>query len=134
MDLISGKWLLLLGCAATWSVLFSMFDAPQVRGWRNLGLLACYVLGAVMAFVLPWPVALATWGLVGISSGLLYVAYELFAFVMSADRSQASRPNPMVVVHGLVLWPIMLPECIEYWLADLGVLKEPVVPGRSERS
>lgn len=134
MDLISGKWLLLLGCAASWSVLFSMFDSPQVRGWRNLGLWACYLLGAVMAFVLPWRVALGTWSVVGVSSGLLYVAYELFAFARSTDRSQSSRPNLVTVVHGLALWPIMLPESIEYLLADLGVLKEPVVPGRDERS
>lgn len=111
-----------------------MFDSPQVRGWRNLGLLACYVLGVVMAIVLPWRVALRTWGVIGVASGLLYVAYELFVLIRSTDRSQASRPNPMTVVHGLALWPIMLPECIEYLLADLGVLKEPRVPGRDERN
>ena len=128
MDLISGKWLLVLGCAAAWSIFFSMFNSPGVRGWRNLGLLACYVLGAVMVFVLPWRVSLGTWGVAGISSGLLYFGYEVFAFIREADRSQASRPSPMTIVHGLALWPIMLPESIEYLLAELGFLKAPVAP------
>lgn len=122
MNYISVTWLLLLGSAATWAVLFSLFNGSRLRAWRNLGLLAGYVLGVVMAFTQPWPVTLGTWGIFGVSSGILYAAYESWA-----ERTLGiQRLTP--VVHGLVLWPIMLPEAVEYWLADLGVLRPPSNP------
>ena len=121
MELISVKWLLILAGAAAWTVFFSLFNNPGVRGWRNLGWIACYVIGLAMPFVLPWRRALATWSLVGLVSGMIYFAYELFGYIQS--RADDARPRLRTIVSGLLLWPIMLPEGIEYWLADLGILK-----------
>jgi hypothetical protein len=125
MDMISVKWLLLLGSAAAWSTVFSMFNASAVRGWRNLGVVACYVLGLVMVFVLPWRVSVCTWAVAGVFSGVFYLGYEVFAFLRLTNRAAESRPRITTVLHGLFLWPIMLPEAIEYLLAELGVLKPP---------
>ena len=121
MELISLKWLLVLAGATAWTVFFSLFNNPGVRGWRNLGWIACYVLGLAMPFVLPWRAALVTWSLAGLTSGLAYFAYELFAYIQS--RAPDAKPRVRTLVNGLFLWPIMLPEAIEYSLADLGIMK-----------
>jgi hypothetical protein len=126
VGLISGRWLTILAAAAAWTIFFSMFNRPRIRGLRNIGLLACYVLGVVMLFRLPWLSALVTWGIAGLVSGVLYFGYELLAYVTAPDRTTIAPPNPITVVHGLALWPIMLPEAIEYVLAELGILKAPV--------
>lgn len=125
MEFIDTSWLLVLGGAAAWTIFFSMFSAPGVRGWRNLGWVACFVLGAVMLVVLPWRAALSTWAAAGIFSGLLYFAYELFIFIRLTDKTEMEKPNPVTIIHGLALWPIMLPEVVEYFLAEVGVLKAP---------
>jgi hypothetical protein len=39
------------------------------------------------------------------------------------DKTRAAMPNPLIVAHALFVWPIMLPEAIEYFLAEVGVLK-----------
>jgi hypothetical protein len=122
MDLISFKWLAILGCASAWTIFFSFSNTPGLRGWRNLGWLSCYVIGLVMLFALSWLCALTTWAVFGITSGLLYFTYEVFGYWR--ERSQnATKPSFMTVINGLLLWPIMLPEVIEYCLADLGILK-----------
>ena len=125
MQAINISWLIALLAAAAWTVFFSMFNNPGIRGWRNLGWLACFIIGLVMLFKLPLSSSLGTWALVGVCSGGLYFAYETFAFARAPDRSKASRPRVATLLHGLLLWPIMLPEAIEYWLADIGVLKQP---------
>lgn len=126
----------MLGIAGAWTIFFSMFNTPEARGWRNFGWLACFILGVAMVFVLPWRIACATWATAGIFSGLVYFAYELFVYGKAQDKTEVSRPNPVTVLHGLAMWPIMLPEAIEYLLAEIGVLKapedplkEPVQPG-----
>ena len=125
MEFIDISWLVKFGIASAWTIFFSMFNTPGIRGWRNLGWLACFVLGAVMAFMVPWRVALATWATAGVFSGLVYFVYELLAFVKTKDKSSAAKPSPAALVHGLLMWPIMLPEAIEYTLAELGILKAP---------
>lgn len=128
MEFVSTKWLLILGGATAWTVFFSLFITPGIRGWRNLGWLACYVLGVAMLFAVPWRAALGTWAAAGIFSGLFYFAYEAFVYAKATDRSNASKPSPVTIVHGLAMWPIMLPEAIEYLLAEVGILGAPKVP------
>ena len=133
MELVNLKWLAILGAAAAWTTFFSLFNKPGIRGWRNLGWPGCYVIAVVMLFVLPWRSSLATWSLLGIGSGLLYFAYEVFGYVRAADDK--TKPRIATILNGLFLWPIMLPEAIEYWLADLGVLKPvspPSPPGQAD--
>ena len=126
MEFFSLKWLAILGAAAAWTIFFSCFNAPGIRGWRNLGWLACYVAGVVMFFFLPWRAALGTWALIGIASGLVYFGHELLGYLRS--READARPNPRTIANGLLFWPIKLPEAVEYLLADLGVLKAPAAP------
>lgn len=129
IDYISIKWLIILVCGAGWTTFFSFFNTPGVRGYRNLGILGCYILGIIMMAALPWRIALATWTFVGVASGLLYVLYDSYAFLAAKDKTEASRPRLSTIVHGLFAWPVMLPEAIEYWLADLGILKAtPIQP------
>jgi hypothetical protein len=123
MEFISTKWLLILACASAWTIFFSLFNNPGIRGWRNLGWLACYGIGAFMMYELTLLVALATWSLAGIFSGLVYLGYELFVYAKAGDKTGVSKPDLFVIVHGLAMWPIMLPEAIEYLLAESGILK-----------
>lgn len=123
MNLINVTWLLILASGAIWTTFFSLFNPPSIRGWRNLGWLACYILGLAMFVAVPWRIALATWALAGIVSALVYYCYGLYARWTSKPEDEVPWPAPMTIVHGLFIWPIMLPEAVEYWLADLGLLR-----------
>jgi hypothetical protein len=98
---------------------------PGIRGWRNLGWPACYVIFVVMLFRLPFTVALVTWAGFGVASGLLYVIYELIARL----RTPAGEERPSVsfshIPYGLLAWPLMAPAAIEYAAAELGWLPTP---------
>ena len=122
-NLISIPWLLILAGGALWTTFFSLFNTPSIRGWRNLGWLACYFLGLAMFVSVPWRIALTTWALAAIVSGLLYYCYGWYSRWTSKPEDEVPRPAPMTIVHGLLIWPIMFPEAIEYWLADLGLLR-----------
>lgn len=78
-----------------------------------------------MLVALPWQQALATWTLAGLAGGVLYLAYEVVAYLRLPERARDARPGLGVLFHGLLLWPVMLPEAVEYLLAELGVLKAP---------
>ena len=54
-----------LGIAILWTVIFSMTNKPSIRGYRNLGLLACYILLVIYLFVIGWRSALFTWFVFG---------------------------------------------------------------------
>jgi hypothetical protein len=114
------------------TTIFSMFNTPRVRVWRNLGILASFLAGLVMAVRLPWASALATWASLGLPAGVLYFAHELFASRSGGGGTETPGPRATTIAHGLIAWPVMLPEVIEYALADLGVLKAPDVSRRRE--
>jgi hypothetical protein len=118
--MIDTSWLAALLAAGAWTTFFSMFDKPGIRGYRNLGWVACYIIGVLMFFFASWRVALGTWAAVGVASGFLYLLYEVGAFLRSKDKE--AKPRPRVILDGLYLWPIMLPEAIEYSLAELGMV------------
>lgn len=127
----SAPWALALLGAAIWTILFSLAQFP-LRGLRNFGLLASYVIGLAMAIRLPWREAAVTWAAFGICGGLLYVGYE--AWALSRQPTPGERPRLGALLHGLFAWPIMLPEAVEYLLADLGVLAEPTDPPTTPQS
>ena len=89
MEWISVKWLLILACASIWTIFFSMFSTPRIRGWRNLGWLMCFIVGVIMLFALPWRPALVTWAVAAVFSGLVYFAYESFAYLRARDKARA---------------------------------------------
>lgn len=123
MELIDRSWLSILLATLAWSTLFSMFNRPAIRGWRNLGLLAGYGAGVAMFVLLPWRSAIVTWLAVALAAGALYVTYEVVSFARATDRDGAARPSAGPLLHALLLWPVMFPEAVEYLLAELGVLK-----------
>lgn len=115
----------LLAAALVWTILFSLTATPEIRGYRNLGGLACYVIFGVMLFREPVTSALTTWAAFGVAGGLSYVVYEL----ISRTRSRSGTDLRVSLAHipyGLLAWPIMAPEAIEYSAATLGML--PRVP------
>lgn len=117
--------------AVAWTTLFSMTIKQPVRGFRNIGILASYVLLVVMLFRLPIISALVTWIIFGICGGLMYFVYDLFSWARTKEASAEPRgPRVAVLLHGLVGWPVMIPEAIEYLLADLGVLRTTSVEPR----
>ncbi len=121
----SAPWALALLGAAIWTTLFSLAQFP-LRGLRNFGLLASYIIGLAMAIRLPWREAAVTWAVFGICGGLLYVGYEMWT--LSRQPASGERPRLGALLHGLFVWPIMVPEAVEYLLADLGVLAPPTDP------
>lgn len=125
MHFVDVFWLGLLAASAGWSSFFSLFNRPHIRVWRNLGLLAGFVVGVAMLVALPWQQALATWAVAGFAGGILYFVYELVVYLRLVEKTQEARPDPGVLVHGLMLWPVMVPEAVESLLAELGVLKAP---------
>lgn len=119
--MIDTTWLAYLAIPAAWTIFFSMFNTPGVRGWRNLGWPACYVVGVAMFWSLGWRRAGATWLAVGLATGVLYYLY--LAWSARRESDPGARTQLTTVLHGTLAWPIMLPEVIEYSLADAGVLK-----------
>ena len=104
------------------TVVASMSSSPGIRSVRNIGIAACY-LGLVFGLLrLGWRQTLLVWTALGILSGVAYFAYECFSHARANDPS-AARPSPSTVLHGILAWPIMTPEAVEYFLADIGVLK-----------
>ena len=106
------------GCV---EIFFSLFNTPGVRGWRNLGWPTCYLVGVAMFWSIGWRRAGATWLSVGLATGLLYYLYQ--AWSPMRDKDPDAKAQLSTIVHGALAWPIMLPEVIEYSLADAGLLK-----------
>ena len=127
---LSPAWALALLAATGWTTAFSLLNHP-LRGLRNLGLLACYAIGVAMAVVLPWRAALATWVLFALAGALLYIAYDAWSRIReraaaaakggAGEESAGSLLAPLR--DAVVAWPIMIPEAVEYALADMGVLR-----------
>ena len=133
--MISTRWLLYLAIPALWTIAFSMSNSPGIRGWRNLGWPACYLVGFAMFWSVGWRQAGATWLCVGFTTGLAYYVYQ--AWSLSRDPEPTIKAELSTVLHGAFAWPIMLPELIEYFLADVGILKAapiPVAKGPDESS
>jgi hypothetical protein len=114
--------------AVAWTTLFSLASTPGVRGWRNVGILGSYVLALVFLFIAGWRSALATWAVFGISGGVVYILWE----ILQRLRAPADWEKPGIslspLVHGLLAWPIMVPEAVEHALAEAGILPPPPPP------
>lgn len=124
-------WALALLVGLGWTTVFSLLQ-PPLRGLRNLGILASYVLGLVMAIQAPWRDALFTWAVFALVGGLTYVMYE--AWSRSRSPAEGDRLSLAPLLHAALAWPIMLPEAVEYLLAEMGVLKPPPSAGEDSTS
>jgi hypothetical protein len=111
-------WLFALAGVVLLNIIASLFTSPAIRMFRTPLILAAYIIAIVLFFKLGVWRALALWCGIGVASGLLYWGYEFW----SARRSKepdTRMPSLATVVHGLLVWPIMLPEVIEYSCAEL---------------
>lgn len=115
--------------AVGWTTLFSMTIKQPVRGLRNLGILACYILAIVMLIRLRFISALVTWCAFGIAAGVIYSFYQIVAYARDKSPDKKLGLSFSHFIHSPLAWPIMIPEAIEYLLADLGVLRvQPTAP------
>lgn len=119
--MINIPFLIFLAATAGATVFFSMFNSPGIRGYRNLGFLLIYAGSVIGMFCVGWRPVCVAWIGFGIVSGTLYFLYQMFSTLRSKDEPK-EWPSPMTIAHGLAMWPIMLPEVIEYTLADIGIL------------
>lgn len=117
--------------AVGWTTLFSLTNKPAIRGFRNFGLLASYISIIVFPFVAGWRLALVTWAVFGVGGGLLYIAWEILDRRHAPPNKRDPRVSLAPLLHGLFLWPIIVPEAVEYALTDLGILRPP--PSASTR-
>jgi hypothetical protein len=118
--------------AVCWTTLFSFSSTPGIRGYRNLGILASYVLFLAFLFAAGWKPVLITWAMFGILGGALYICWE----VIQGLRTPAEEEKPAIsfspLIHGLFAWPIMVPEAVEYSLAEFGILNDAAtIPSRA---
>jgi len=111
--------------AVGWTTLFSFTNKPGVRGLRNLGILASYILALVFGFVAGWRAALVTWAAFGVAGGFIYLSWEVLQRLRPAAGEQKPGVSLLPLLHGLFAWPIMVPEAIEYALAEFGFLSAP---------
>jgi len=125
---ISIRYLIFFLIAVGWTTLFSLSHTRGIRGYRNLGILACYILLIVMLFPVPFTSALLTWCALGVGGGLVYIAYELLGRARASEREQKSKVSFGHFIYGNLMWPVMVPEAVEYILADMGILKTPPMP------
>ena len=115
--------------AVGWTTLFSMTIKQPVRGLRNLGILACYILAVVMLIRLRFVSALVTWCAFGLAAGIVYSFYELVAYGRDKSPDRKLGLSFSHIILGPLAWPIMIPEAIEYLLAEFGVLRvQPATP------
>ena len=91
-----------------------------MRGMRIMCLVTCYSIGAWMAIALPLKVAAVTWCVFAAAGGLVVFAYELWARHRFAGTGRV--PRPLILLHGFVMWPALLPDAIEGMVVDAGVL------------
>jgi len=110
--------------AVGWTTLFSFSNKPGIRGFRNLGILASYILVLVFLLIAGWRAALVTWAMFGVAGGVVYVCWEILQR-LRASGEQRPGVSLSPLVHGLFAWPIMVPEAVEYALAELGILRAP---------
>lgn len=130
MNIISfdKHYALYLLLAVGWTILFSMTIKQPVRGLRNFGILACYILAVIMVIRLPFVTALATWCVFGLAGAVTYIAYQLVSYARDRSVDRKLNVTASTFTDGLVAWPIMIPEAIEYLLAELGILRTPKLP------
>lgn len=121
--MISAKWAVGLAFCMLWTIAFSLTNNIPIRNFRNLGILACYIVGVVMFFKIGFKKGLATWVLFGLVSGLLYIGYEIVVRVKATSTAEKPSVSLSHLALGQIAWPIMGPEAIEYSLVEMGILR-----------
>jgi len=128
MELVDSFWLALLGSSAVVSSVCGLSNARRIRLIRGLAWLSGYLLGIAMLIALPWRNAGATWLVMAAVGSGVYLVYEFYGLLVPGKDGERTVPRLATLIGGLFAWPIMVPEAVEYLLAELGVLKPAVVP------
>ena len=63
--------------------------------------------------------ALVTWCAFGIAAALIYSFYQLVAYTRDKSPDKKLGLSFSTLLHGPLAWPIMIPEAIEYLLAEM---------------
>jgi len=121
-DFVSIGLVVALLAALSWSTLFSFAIKPPVRGLRNFGILASYISPFVFMFVSGWKRVLLTWMCFAVAGGLVYILWELVDRLRTPEGQEKPSVSASHIFSGLFAWPIMIPEAVEYCLAEFGVL------------
>lgn len=129
IDLIHIPFATVLSIAVIWTSAFSMSNTPGIRGYRNLGIFACYLSLIVFFFIAGWRSVLVTWAFFGLFGGVIYILWEVIQRVRTPAGEDKPSINLLNLIGGQIGWPIMIPEALEYTLAELGVLKPPQTDG-----
>ena len=121
LEYIHVPFAIALSISVAWTIMFSMVTKHSIRGFRNFGILASYTLCIVFFFITKWKLVVVTWACFGISGGVIYVLYEILQNIKNSEGERQIHFGHLV--YGLFTWPVMIPEAIEYSLAELGILK-----------
>ena len=119
---IDKSYAIYLLVAVSWTTLFSMTIKQPIRGLRNLGILACYIIAIVMLFRLHFISTLATWCAFGVAAGVIYSLYQAVSYAHDKSTDKKLGISFSTFLHGPLAWPIMIPEAIEYLLTEVGIL------------
>ena len=98
--------------------LVSLSLQPHIRGWRNLTMLGCYVVGMVSFFVVDFWIAVGVWIGLGFLAGAGYILYEFWAAHRHPDPEAPPRLDLLHLVYGPFAWPLILLEVFEYTWAE----------------
>ena len=118
--------------AVGWTTLFSMSNKRGIRGFRNFGILASYLLPPLFLVISGWQQTLVTWAVFGVAGGMIYIGWELIERFRTPSGEEKPRISLSHLIYGLLAWPIMVPEAVEYLLADLGILSAGPSPATLE--
>lgn len=129
--IISIPLTLTLGLAQLWTIAFSMTSRFPLRGNRNIGLLACYISPLIFVFTSGFKSVALTWLVFAVLGALVYTAWNIFQNVRARNPDEKSRIGLGSFVSAPLAWPVMIPEAIEYFLAEIGVLKTATDPART---
>ncbi|QDU38623.1 hypothetical protein Mal4_29520 [Maioricimonas rarisocia] len=117
---------ILAGCLASLSI------RPELRGWRNLAILASLLLGVISPFVAGWLTALIVWSACALVAAVAYHVYEVWAACRHPLEDGAdAEPDQSIAVtflHALFLWPLLVFDTFENTCAELS----PAMLGASE--
>lgn len=121
-----GVYICLLA-ATVISVLISLSASPCIRAIRSVTVLLSYVLLVALFVLDPWWRVLAISGGVGLATGLLCFAVDRF-WNQRGRKLQPELPasnHAWLIPLGIIGWPDMLPQLIEFALFDYRVFPAP---------
>jgi hypothetical protein len=105
-----------LTAATVISVLVSLSADLRIRLIRTPMVILSYVLLVVLFFLDPWWRVLAIWGFAGLATGLFCFAVDRF-WTRQGHGLQPELPqssNAWLIPLGLLGWPDMLPQAVEF--------------------